>query len=285
MGDNLDIFISFATVMLGISMLIMILTQTVSTAVNLRGKKLAKALEALLAEAKVDVPTAASVAHSVLTHRLVSDGVIVPRLAPAIRKDELLRILEKLKTTMTAAEAAQFKDSNDTIEKWFDSAMDRAAHEFAGILRLVTVGFSLIVAFGMHLDTLELLSQLSSTTEMRAGLVASSASMMRHAESLQPKSAGTTTEDSESVDSLVKEAKGIRSDLTKAQLRLLPEPYPGLSYAIVNNGWRHLLGVLVSAVLLSLGAPFWFNMLRTASTLRPLLAAKADDETSPPAAT
>jgi hypothetical protein len=31
--------------------------------------------------------------------------------------------------------------------------------------------------------------------------------------------------------------------------------------------------VLTSAALLSLGAPFWFNALKTASTLRPAIAA------------
>ena len=34
----------------------------------------------------------------------------------------------------------------------------------------------------------------------------------------------------------------------------------------------HFLGVLFSAVLLSLGAPFWFHMLKTAATLRPVIA-------------
>ena len=35
---------------------------------------------------------------------------------------------------------------------------------------------------------------------------------------------------------------------------------------------KSLLGILVTAGLLSLGAPFWFNMLRSLSNLRPLLA-------------
>jgi hypothetical protein len=35
---------------------------------------------------------------------------------------------------------------------------------------------------------------------------------------------------------------------------------------------RNILGILITAGLLSLGAPFWFNMLRSLSNLRPLLA-------------
>jgi hypothetical protein len=38
------------------------------------------------------------------------------------------------------------------------------------------------------------------------------------------------------------------------------------------------LGVIASAVFLSLGAPFWFSMLKTLGSLRPLLANKVDED-------
>ncbi len=40
----------------------------------------------------------------------------------------------------------------------------------------------------------------------------------------------------------------------------------------------HLLGMLVTALFLSLGAPFWFNALRNMSNLRPILAGKVDKD-------
>jgi hypothetical protein len=48
-------------------------------------------------------------------------------------------------------------------------------------------------------------------------------------------------------------------------------------------GPEHWLGVLMTAVFLSLGAPFWYNLLRRAASLRPLVA-QAAEEISPPAA-
>jgi hypothetical protein len=44
--------------------------------------------------------------------------------------------------------------------------------------------------------------------------------------------------------------------------------------------WRlnYLLRVLVTAALLSLGAPFWFNSLKSLANLRPIMASKADQE-------
>ena len=40
--------------------------------------------------------------------------------------------------------------------------------------------------------------------------------------------------------------------------------------------WQQIPGVLLTAGLLSLGAPFWFSMLKQLTGLRPVLATKQD---------
>jgi hypothetical protein len=40
----------------------------------------------------------------------------------------------------------------------------------------------------------------------------------------------------------------------------------------------HFWGILFSAGLLSLGAPFWYNALKTLSALKPTVANKEDQE-------
>ena len=42
--------------------------------------------------------------------------------------------------------------------------------------------------------------------------------------------------------------------------------------------WRHFAGVALSAGLLSLGAPFWFNALKGLTSLRSIVANKEQDE-------
>ena len=42
--------------------------------------------------------------------------------------------------------------------------------------------------------------------------------------------------------------------------------------------FRYFLGVALTAVLLSFGAPFWFNALKSLANLRPILASKEDSE-------
>ena len=42
-------------------------------------------------------------------------------------------------------------------------------------------------------------------------------------------------------------------------------------------GPDHWVGVLLTALLLSLGAPFWYNLLHRAASLRPLVARATDE--------
>ncbi len=73
---------------------------------------------------------------------------------------------------------------------------------------------------------------------------------------------------------LTKRADAIRTRLESSGWQLIPSPYPGFNY----EGKRHLLGILLSAAFLSLGAPFWFNSLKTLSNLRPILASRQAKE-------
>lgn len=62
----------------------------------------------------------------------------------------------------------------------------------------------------------------------------------------------------------------------KLKFQLIPDPYPRPFYNYWTPSWGHFVGILATAALLSLGAPFWFNTLKTLSNLRPILANKAE---------
>jgi hypothetical protein len=87
----------------------------------------------------------------------------------------------------------------------------------------------------------------------------------------------------------------IRNELAATNLKIVPEtingePVFGKANAsfgerfrswlrAYHEGW-HLLGTLAMIVLLSLGAPFWFNALKQLSNLKPSVAQKAEKEAS-----
>lgn len=95
-------------------------------------------------------------------------------------------------------------------------------------------------------------------------------------------------------DQLLDKATEVQSVLNQTRFRLIPDPYPmwwqwhvwtlfdcPIRVPVPFWQWRArtFFGILFSAGLLGLGAPFWFSALKTMTALRPVLASKQDKET------
>jgi len=74
------------------------------------------------------------------------------------------------------------------------------------------------------------------------------------------------------------EIRGLRADLEKTNLKIIPATVldSPSDWLKAYREPHHVLGVLVSVLLLSLGAPFWFNALRQLSNLKPAIAGRVD---------
>jgi hypothetical protein len=72
---------------------------------------------------------------------------------------------------------------------------------------------------------------------------------------------------------LLDQAASIKCQLSHSGFQLVPTPYPSWNFKNDN-----VFGILAAAALLGLGAPFWYNALKTMSSLRPLVAGKQEQE-------
>lgn len=177
---------------------------------------------------------------------------------------------------------------------WFDASMDRVSERFATHMRAWTVVFAVLVAFGGGLDALRLLDRLASDPEYRALVVTSVDGIVKRAEerlalgggaggggtgageapapSPSPAPATGGVDDRAALERVQAEVEELKS-LIRAQSGL--EIFrPGVPW---EDGWRGVLGRVLAAMLLSLGAPFWFNALRRMANLRPALAGKVEN--------
>jgi hypothetical protein len=226
-------------------------------------------------------------------------------------------------------EAAQ--ESVGKLETSFNSVMDRVSQRFALEMRLWTVGFAFLVAFGAHLDSFRLLDQLSTNADVRAALAHMRDGMLTEANTVLPQP-GTeqgspevpvstkvlnealdqlkaadatlvglkpipdnTTTVGDAVAWLTAQSVGadkcdayrrsvvrvlhahavdIGQQLSRAGVELIETPYPGL---FKYKDRRNVLGILIAAALLSLGAPFWYNALKNLSNLRAMVPSKQDE--------
>jgi hypothetical protein len=215
------------------------------------------------------------------------------------------------------------------LEAWFETVENRASQRFALQMRIWTVVFAVIFAFGANLDSFEIFKQLWTNPELRAGLVNDRETILKEASvvlsvqngapqisgpGVPPQILGNAMKRFKDTDPeaaavlgdapgfanlndalawIRNNGKGDEKKLTdeyrKLVLAQLGEQVERIKQELANSGFQvrfvtswgaflsvfsmpGLLGILVTAGLLSLGAPFWFNALKSLSNLRPLVA-------------
>jgi hypothetical protein len=182
-------------------------------------------------------------------------------LAGSVHVDQLLARVPG------AAEAVLGTD----IKSWFNSTMDRAAQRFTLHMRVVTLALSIMMAIGIHLDAFQLVADLSASPELRASLVGQADTLKQLAQ--------TPSMAPADVDKLLDRAAQVRRSLDQTRFRLIPDPYPDLRKSLQ---WplQEWFGIVFSAGLLGLGAPFWYSALKSMTALRPILASKQQQESA-----
>ena len=293
--EHLDTVIAFVVAMLGVSLIVLIGTQSVSALLGYRGTNLKWGLIQLLktADPKLD-EQAEAIAQRILTHPLISDSNMAQfasrfgnapllgwflrriHLASSIRLEELIGLLQKVAAGSSPSLAPRIVPE---VEQWFYSAMDRVRQRFAMQMRIWTIVFSFLFVLVLHFDAIRLYQHLSSDPIARAELAASSQAMLDLAPQITqaPPSGDDAKADAEK---LTMQAKEVQQQLAKADFPLSPMPFFDFSHDSVP-------GILLAGILLSLGAPFWFNALKSLCSLRPVTAgttAKADQSSSSAAA-
>lgn len=164
----------------------------------------------------------------------------------------------------------------DHVVVWFDAIMDRTSENFLLKTRWITALVALVLAFAFHIDSLSILRQLATRPEVRAKLVQNVDATLQRAEdrlvmtAQKAPEAQTTTW----LQELRQSAEKIHDDLNATTLAIIPDPLPALS-TYAQQG-LHFWGTLMTVLLLSLGAPFWFNTLSQLANLRPAVAEKIE---------
>jgi hypothetical protein len=179
-------------------------------------------------------------------------------------------LLEKVKTLETSV-VSSAETSVRTAEKWLATVEDRAREWFATNAQKWNVAIAIFLAFVLQLDAIKLYRSLQDDT-FRSATVAASANVEKKAAELLAATA-TSTDSTQAAAALEKarqDKKAIVDFASAAGFQLIPESY--------TWGWEHLLGMAIFAALLSMGAPYWFNLLKTLTNFRPALAQQIDKE-------
>lgn len=156
---------------------------------------------------------------------------------------------EQLAALLGDPAVTDLKDFRKAAEEWFDDAMDRVSGWYKRRAQMITCVLAVVVAVGLNANAFAISEQLANDPTVRAAVV-SRAEAAASEEEGDAKAAGKNAE--EAVNEL---------DALEVPL-LWPDGFlHGVDLAAA-------FGLLITAIAISLGAPFWFDALGKLAHLR-----------------
>ena len=312
MLKTLDVLIGAVTVVLLFSMAVTVITQAVTSFFQRRGRHLKSGLADLLQQ--LSIPTRAiaeDIADHILRHPLIREGN--GNLGTVVHRDEFTKLLlnfasgegmttlgdESRKALLTVLQNNGISDpsaalkniralelqleasdpqlasclkhtlailhgaGSDFVAKvnsWYDQTIDRVSERFTKYTHWVTLGISAVVVLTVQLDVIAVMDRLSIDDQFRNAVVSTS-------------------------------AKSFADNGGSGNAQTNPRPYydllsqAGLITLPTDKDWvgqlketRKIPGMVLSVLLLSLGAPFWYSILKDLLQLRSQVAQKDDEQ-------
>jgi hypothetical protein len=155
--------------------------------------------------------------------------------------------VEKALMTLLDAAGDDIAKARENIEAWYDSAMERVSGWYKRYSQVIIFILGFVVAGLMNADTVSIARALSTDAALRSALVNEAQEYTKVQASGAPMSVAAQ-----------EKLKKADEELRKLRLPL------GWGAALDNSGSGWLLrvvGWLLTAIAISLGAPFWFDLL------------------------
>lgn len=162
------------------------------------------------------------------------------------------------------------------VEKWFDDSMDRVSGWYKRYSQWITLAVAVAVVIALNANTLRIAERLDQDPATRAAVV-----------SAAEKSVGGRTKETKAQEAANKKLKAEGKEANPAAVVEIENAGNSFSTATKEvtalnlplfwnkansfssmSVWKNILGLLLTVIAVSLGAPFWFDALGKLSNLR-----------------
>jgi hypothetical protein len=166
-----------------------------------------------------------------------------------------------------------FGKLRDNVAKWFDSAMDRVSGGYNRQLKRISLLVGLLLVLVVNADTVNVAQSLWTNSALRLEMVQAADAYLKA--NPRPDNAKTPTpakadDRATPTPKFGPEIQALQDDA--AQLRQFPIGWGAASLAVFWDTPLALvlkiLGLILTAIAISLGAPFWFDLLNMFMNLR-----------------
>lgn len=179
----------------------------------------------------------------------------------AVAKCNLLNDKMKKALLVLIDEAAgDLKKARENIENWFDDTMNRVSGWYKRKAQLIVLLLALVLSVALNADTITITNSLSSDSTLRAAVVAAA-----------EETAKTPPTESKTPLTRITELRGELEHLGLpiGWLKASDDYVDPREVPTDAQGWFYkILGLLLTTIAVSLGAPFWFDLLNKLVNLR-----------------
>lgn len=169
-----------------------------------------------------------------------------------IPNEDLKQVLKQLLND-AGYELESFKSK---IQGWFNDVMDRAAGWYKRNIQILVTFVGLVVAVVFNADTISVYQNLESNPEELKELVTMAEAFAEKSD-LNIQTGGSVQQQWDQVNSL------IQSEINQASAPLGLGWHPEDLQGMTPSDWViKILGWIITALAVSLGAPFWFDLLK-----------------------
>jgi hypothetical protein len=168
---------------------------------------------------------------------------------------------------MTDAEGDRDK-FRGSLEHWYDDTMDRVSGWYKRYVQRIILVITIMLVACLNVDTINIAQVLWRLPTERAAVAAAAA-----------KQAGSGSSASQNADEVVRSISALKLPLGWTPPHITRVGPAGATTVVVSTDPQHvplgaaswlikLLGLLITVLALSLGAPFWFDALTKLGSLR-----------------
>lgn len=296
--DLLDVVISLAVVYLAASLFVTIANEYVAQMLRTRATQLEQSLHKLLSDpalhnAVMNHPTVRAMDKKrgeLVSYLDTSNAakLIIGHLSKGKSTDlaELRQTIEALghsdlRTALTGIAACaegSVKEFSDELADWLDRSLTAMGDSYKRRLQTHSFAIGLAVAVGMNIDTVQIAHDIYHSKPLRSTLVSIAESNVQQGDRDNLTHCLKLSDEQREQDA--------KCEKTQALVDLIARPEGGAS--VLPVGWsswdeffgkalfgesffgtlKHWAGWLMTALALSLGAPFWFDLLNRMVNVR-----------------
>ncbi|QQS10558.1 MAG: hypothetical protein IPK81_12850 [Rhodospirillales bacterium] len=170
---------------------------------------------------------------------------------------------------------ATAKEAEKRVGDWFDSMMERGTGAYKRWMSVFSLVLGLALAIGFNCDTIRVAQELGTNATLREAVVKTAEDIKQRC---QPAAApADVAKPAEAEKAAAAKAKAACEDVRKNldALQTLPVGWKAGDGTVLAWGSLSIIGWVVTALAVSLGAPFWFDVLSKFMNVRGALKTPA----------